>query len=48
MEVKATVVETPAAAPQWRLVFMAGQIRMPDDFDSMGAAATRVEFDAGD
>ena len=35
--VKVTAVESPAASERKRLGFMSGQIKVPDDFDSMGA-----------
>ena len=45
--VKVTAVEAPAAAQQRRLGFMAGQIKVPDDFDRMGAREIAALFRAG-
>jgi antitoxin (DNA-binding transcriptional repressor) of toxin-antitoxin stability system len=41
--VKVTAVEAPTAAR--RLGFLAGQMQVPEDFDSMGAAQIEAVFD---
>lgn len=35
--VKVTAIEAPTGARMQRLGFLAGQVRVPDDFDRMGA-----------
>jgi len=36
--VKVTALDAPVSAPIKRVGFMAGQIKVPDDFDQMGHA----------
>lgn len=43
--VKVIPVNDPEAAPKKRLGFMAGRIRIPDDFDRMGSAEIERLFD---
>jgi prevent-host-death family protein len=43
--VKVVPLETPDAAHAKRLGFLAGEIRVPDDFDTMGAALIERFFD---
>ncbi|THF64949.1 type II toxin-antitoxin system Phd/YefM family antitoxin [Pseudothauera nasutitermitis] len=42
--VKVTPLDAPAGPDQRRLGFLAGRIAVPDDFDSMGAAAIEQMF----
>ena len=44
--VKVSALDTAAAAPARRLGFLRGQLRVPDDFDSMGAAEIEQLFGA--
>ena len=46
--VKVTAVDAPDAGSGCRLGFLAGRIRVPDDFDRMGAEAIQSMFDAGE
>lgn len=45
--VKVVALEAPAPAETRRLGFMAGQIAVPDDFDSMGGAEIERLFGDG-
>ncbi len=45
--VKVVALEAPVPAEVRRLGFMAGQIAVPDDFDSMGAAQIEHLFGDG-
>jgi len=45
--VKVVALEAPAPAEARRLGFMAGQIAVPDDFDSMGGAEIERLFGGG-
>ena len=45
--VKVTAVDVPDSGSVRRVGFLAGRIRVPDDFDRMGADAVRSMF-AGD
>jgi prevent-host-death family protein len=42
--VKVVPLDTLAAGEMQRLGFMAGEISVPDDFDTMGAAAIEKDF----
>ena len=46
--VKVIAVNAPDAASHSRLGFLAGRIRVPDDFDRMGAEAVRSMFEGGE
>ena len=46
--VKVTAVDAPDAGSGARLGFLAGQIRVPDDFDRMGAEAIQSMFSGGE
>ena len=46
--VKVTAVDVPDAGPGSRLGFLAGQIRVPDDFDRMGAVEIQAMFATGE
>ena len=46
--VKVTAVDAPDAGSGRRLGFLTGQIRVPDDFDHMGAEAIRSMFERGE
>jgi prevent-host-death family protein len=43
--VKVTALDAPASSQMRRLGFMAGQIAVPDDFDTMGLAETGQLFE---
>ncbi len=43
--VKVTAFEAPESTKPKRIGFMAGQIKTPDDFDSMGAGEIEQLFD---
>ena len=43
--VKVTSLETPIGAQTRRLGFLAGQFRVPDDFDRMGSGEIKQMFD---
>jgi prevent-host-death family protein len=45
--VKVTALDTPTGARIRRLGFLAGQIVVPEDFDSMGSAEIEQLFGAG-
>ena len=45
--VKVTAVDAPDAGSGRRLGFLAGRIRVPDDFDRMGVGAIRSMFERG-
>lgn len=45
--VKVTRIDSPAAEQAKRVGFMADQIRVPDDFDRMGAAEIENLFERG-
>ena len=45
--VKVVPLETPVASQIRRLGFMAGRIRVPDDFDRMGATEIEQMFGGG-
>ena len=42
--VKVMVIEQEAPKPRQRFSFLAGQIRIPEDFDTMGAAEIEAMF----
>ena len=42
--VKVVPLDTPEAGQQKRLGFLAGQIKTPDDFDTMGAEEIQTMF----
>ncbi|MBX3695755.1 MAG: type II toxin-antitoxin system prevent-host-death family antitoxin [Steroidobacteraceae bacterium] len=44
--VKVTPLDAPEVSQMKRLGFLAGQIRVPDDFDRWGAAEIEQLFDA--
>jgi prevent-host-death family protein len=44
--VKVVAVDAPEAGAERRLGFLAGQFRVPDDFDRMGAAEIEALFGA--
>ena len=46
--VKVTAVGAPEPAPTRRLGFLAGQIRVPEDFDTMGSAEIEEMFGLND
>ena len=46
--VKVTAVSAPAAGSGRRLGFLAGRIRVPDDFDRMGTEALQSLFESGE
>ncbi len=43
--VKVMAIDAPDAAQRRRIGFMAGQIRVPDDFNTMGAAEIQSLFE---
>ncbi len=43
--VKVIPLDAPAAGEEKRIGFMLGQIKVPDDFDSMGAAEVERLFE---
>ena len=43
--VRVTALDSPLPRQQRRLGFMAGHIRVPDDFDRMGAEALQTDFE---
>lgn len=43
--VKVTALDTPEASQMKRFGFMSGQIKVPDDFNTMGAGEIRVLFE---
>jgi prevent-host-death family protein len=43
--VKVVAIETPAPPEIKRIGFMAGQIQVPDDFNTMGAAEIQAMFE---
>ena len=45
--VKVVALDAPAGAEVRRLGFLAGQIAVPDDFDSMGTAEIERQFGDG-
>ncbi|EKV26141.1 Prevent-host-death protein [Caenispirillum salinarum AK4] len=45
--VKVTAIEAPPAQKQRRLGFLKGQIKVPDDFDRMGAEEIEALFGGG-
>lgn len=45
--VKVSALDSPASKQVRRLGFLAGQIKVPDDFDQMGAAAIAEMFEGG-
>ena len=45
--VKVTAIEAPIAGERRRLGFMAGQIKVPADFDRMGEGKIAALFGAG-
>lgn len=45
--VQVTRIDEPIALQPRRLGFMAGQIRVPDDFDRMGAGENATFFGSG-
>ena len=45
--VKVMAIDTPSAAQQRRLGFMAGQFAVPDDFDRMGGEEMTRLFETG-
>jgi prevent-host-death family protein len=46
--VKVVPIDAPDARPPARIGFMRGQIRVPDDFDTMGDEAIRNLFEGDD
>ncbi|MCL1962271.1 MAG: type II toxin-antitoxin system prevent-host-death family antitoxin [Desulfovibrionaceae bacterium] len=44
--VRVVPLDAPEPAPPKRLGFLAGQVRVPDDFDAMGAAEIEHLFGA--
>jgi hypothetical protein len=42
--VKVVPLDTPEAGQQKRLGFLAGQIKVPDDFDTMGTEEIQAIF----
>ncbi|HFE48323.1 MAG TPA: type II toxin-antitoxin system Phd/YefM family antitoxin [Chromatiaceae bacterium] len=44
--VKVIPLDAPAAGEEQRIGFMRGQVKVPDDFDSMGAAEIERLFEA--
>lgn len=46
--VKVVPLEAGETAMAQRLGFMAGEIQVPDDFDTLGAATIEVLFDGGE
>jgi antitoxin (DNA-binding transcriptional repressor) of toxin-antitoxin stability system len=42
--VKVTAIDTEARKPAQRFGFLADQIKMPEDFDTMGAAEIEAMF----
>ena len=46
--VKVIAVEAPEPGKHRRIGFLAGQMSVPDDFDSMGAQEIRTLFSDGD
>ena len=45
--VKVTALDTPVASQMKRFGFMAGQIKVPDDFNTMGASEINALFEGG-
>ncbi|MBI4702088.1 MAG: type II toxin-antitoxin system Phd/YefM family antitoxin [Deltaproteobacteria bacterium] len=45
--VRVVPLDTPAPGMECRLGFLQGRLRIPDDFDSLGAEAIRVDFEGG-
>lgn len=45
--VKVTAIDAPDAAQRKRIGFMAGQIQVPDDFNTMGAGEIQKLFESG-
>ena len=45
--VKVMAIDSPSAAQQRRLGFLAGQFSVPDDFDRMGAEDITRLFESG-
>ena len=45
--VKVTAIDAPDAAQRKRIGFMAGQIQVPDDFNTMGTAEIQSLFENG-
>lgn len=45
--VKVAALEVPLVRPKRRLGFLQGQIKVPDDFDRMGAEAIEALFGGG-
>lgn len=43
--VKVTAIEAPTGARMQRLGFLAGQVRVPDDFDRMGVEEVEQLFE---
>ncbi len=43
--VKVTALDTPEPSQMKRFGFMAGQIKVPDDFNTMGAGAIETLFE---
>ena len=46
--VKVTAVEVPDSGSARRVGFLTGQVRVPDDFDRMGADEVRSLFEGGE
>ena len=46
--VKVTALETPDASQRKRFGFLSGQIKVPDDFDTMGADEIEPLFAGGE
>ena len=46
--VKVTALETPDASQRMRFGFLSGQIKVPDDFDTMGADEIEPLFEGGE
>jgi prevent-host-death family protein len=44
--VKVTAIDVPEPAQRRRFGFMAGQIKVPEDFNTMGAAEIEALFEA--
>jgi prevent-host-death family protein len=45
--VKVIALDTPESSQMKRFGFMNGQIKVPDDFNTMGAAEIQVLFEGG-
>lgn len=43
--VKVMAIDTPESAQKMRLGFLAGQVKLPDDFNSMGAGEIEGLFE---